>query len=68
MQSLIDSFATKSAIFTDSDNKNVYATFMESLNQMYNGEKKFTLVLDDPLGYTFVWCDDIKKYDINIIE
>jgi len=37
------------------------------MNKYLNLEEKFTLILDDPLGYSFIW-DDLKHNDNILIE
>lgn len=29
---------------------------------------KFTLILDDPLGYSFIWKEDLDGYDVRVDE
>jgi len=65
IEKIIDNLQTNSAIYTDSDDK--FSKFINQMNKYLNLEDKFTLILDDPLGYSFIW-DDLTQTDNIKIE
>lgn len=62
---LIDNFKNNTQFYTDSDNTSSYKTFFNNLNDYFELNKTFTLILDDPLGNSFIWSH-IDKDNNNI--
>jgi len=68
VQNIKETFEQKMCIFSDSDERNVFVKFLSSLDEMFEGRTPFTLELDDPLGYSFVWRENIEEYSNIRIE